>query len=110
LTRIGIIPHANAADDGRRADDARAEAALHRCLDQSTTGGVTASYGRCSGDVQIAEPGALIGFAGARVIEQTIRENCRRISARGIFERPRHGRHGSLAMIAARPWRGFAGC
>ena len=38
-----------------------------------TTGGVTASYAML-GDVQIAEPGALIGFAGQRVIEQTIRE------------------------------------
>ncbi len=38
-----------------------------------TTGGVTASYGML-GDVQIAEPGALIGFAGPRVIEDTIRE------------------------------------
>lgn len=38
-----------------------------------TTGGVTASYAML-GDVHIAEPGALIGFAGARVIEQTIRE------------------------------------
>ncbi|HEY0033471.1 MAG TPA: acetyl-CoA carboxylase, carboxyltransferase subunit beta [Devosia sp.] len=38
-----------------------------------TTGGVTASYAML-GDVHIAEPGARIGFAGARVIEQTIRE------------------------------------
>ena len=38
-----------------------------------TTGGVTASYAML-GDVHIAEPGAVIGFAGARVIEQTIRE------------------------------------
>ena len=38
-----------------------------------TTGGVTASYAML-GDVQIAEPGALIGFAGPRVIENTIRE------------------------------------
>ena len=38
-----------------------------------TTGGVTASYAML-GDIQIAEPGALIGFAGARVIESTIRE------------------------------------
>jgi acetyl-CoA carboxylase carboxyl transferase subunit beta len=38
-----------------------------------TTGGVTASYAML-GDVQIAEPNAQIGFAGARVIEQTIRE------------------------------------
>ncbi len=42
-------------------------------LTHPTTGGVTASYAML-GDVQIAEPGALIGFAGARVIEQTIRE------------------------------------
>ncbi len=38
-----------------------------------TTGGVTASYAML-GDVQLAEPGALIGFAGQRVIESTIRE------------------------------------
>ena len=38
-----------------------------------TTGGVTASFAML-GDVQIAEPNALIGFAGARVIEQTVRE------------------------------------
>ena len=38
-----------------------------------TTGGVTASYAML-GDIQIAEPKALIGFAGQRVIEQTIRE------------------------------------
>ncbi|QGZ35443.1 acetyl-CoA carboxylase, carboxyltransferase subunit beta [Stappia indica] len=38
-----------------------------------TTGGVTASYAML-GDVHMAEPGALIGFAGPRVIEQTIRE------------------------------------
>jgi acetyl-CoA carboxylase carboxyl transferase subunit beta len=42
-------------------------------LTNPTTGGVTASYAML-GDVQLAEPGALIGFAGARVIEQTIRE------------------------------------
>jgi acetyl-CoA carboxylase carboxyl transferase subunit beta len=42
-------------------------------LTHPTTGGVTASYAML-GDVQLAEPNALIGFAGARVIEQTIRE------------------------------------
>ncbi len=42
-------------------------------LTNPTTGGVTASYAML-GDVHIAEPGAQIGFAGARVIEQTIRE------------------------------------
>ena len=42
-------------------------------LTDPTTGGVTASFAML-GDVQMAEPGALIGFAGARVIEQTVRE------------------------------------
>jgi acetyl-CoA carboxylase carboxyl transferase subunit beta len=42
-------------------------------LTDPTTCGVTASYAML-GDIQIAEPGALIGFAGQRVIEQTIRE------------------------------------
>jgi|TARA_B110000305_G_scaffold47273_2_gene50523 acetyl-CoA carboxylase carboxyl transferase subunit beta len=42
-------------------------------LTNPTTGGVTASYAML-GDVHIAEPGALIGFAGPRVIEQTIKE------------------------------------
>jgi acetyl-CoA carboxylase carboxyl transferase subunit beta len=42
-------------------------------LTDPTTGGVTASYAML-GDVHLAEPGALIGFAGPRVIEQTIRE------------------------------------
>lgn len=42
-------------------------------LTDPTTGGVTASYAML-GDLNLAEPGALIGFAGPRVIEQTIRE------------------------------------
>jgi acetyl-CoA carboxylase carboxyl transferase subunit beta len=42
-------------------------------LTHPTTGGVTASYAML-GDVQLAEPGALVGFAGPRVIEQTIRQ------------------------------------
>jgi acetyl-CoA carboxylase carboxyl transferase subunit beta len=42
-------------------------------LTDPTTGGITASYAML-GDVQIAEPGALIGFAGQRVIESTVRE------------------------------------
>ncbi len=43
-------------------------------LTDPTTGGVTASFGML-GDLNIAEPGALIGFAGPRVIQQTIRES-----------------------------------
>ena len=42
-------------------------------LTDPTTGGVSASFAML-GDVQLAEPGAIIGFAGARVIEETIRE------------------------------------
>ncbi len=42
-------------------------------LTDPTTGGVTASYAML-GDLNIGEPGALIGFAGPRVIEQTIRQ------------------------------------
>ncbi|RYE72081.1 MAG: acetyl-CoA carboxylase carboxyl transferase subunit beta, partial [Oxalobacteraceae bacterium] len=42
-------------------------------LTDPTTGGVTASFAM-TGDVHMAEPGALIGFAGPRVIEQTIRQ------------------------------------
>ena len=42
-------------------------------LTHPTTGGVSASFAML-GDLNIAEPGALIGFAGQRVIEQTVRE------------------------------------
>jgi acetyl-CoA carboxylase carboxyl transferase subunit beta len=42
-------------------------------LTDPTTGGVAASFAAI-GDIAIAEPGAVIGFAGARVIEETIRE------------------------------------
>ena len=42
-------------------------------LTDPTTGGVTASYAML-GDVNLAEPGALIGFAGPRVIEETIKQ------------------------------------
>ena len=63
-------------------------------LTDPTTGGVTASYAML-GDVHIAEPGALIGFAGPRVIEQTIREQLpERFPARRISPRAWHGGHG----------------
>jgi acetyl-CoA carboxylase carboxyl transferase subunit beta len=62
---------------------AKTSAVLGRMADQGipyisvlthpTTGGVSASLGML-GDINIAEPGALIGFAGPRVIEQTVRE------------------------------------
>ncbi len=63
-----------------------------------TTGGVTASF-TMLGDVQIAEPGALIGFAGARVIEQTIRETL----PEGFQRAEYLLEHGILDMVVARP-------
>ena len=54
-----------------RLDDARVP--YISVLTDPTTGGVTASFAML-GDLNIAEPGAQIGFAGPRVIEQTIRQ------------------------------------
>ncbi len=54
-----------------RLDEARVP--FISALTDPTTGGVTASFAML-GDLNIAEPGALIGFAGPRVIEQTIRQ------------------------------------
>jgi acetyl-CoA carboxylase carboxyl transferase subunit beta len=54
-----------------RLDEARVP--FLSVLTDPTTGGVTASFAML-GDLNIAEPGALIGFAGPRVIEQTIRQ------------------------------------
>ena len=54
-----------------RMDDAKVP--YISVLTDPTTGGVTASFAML-GDLNIAEPGALIGFAGPRVIEQTIRQ------------------------------------
>ncbi|HHG89229.1 MAG TPA: acetyl-CoA carboxylase carboxyltransferase subunit beta [Devosia sp.] len=66
-------------------------------LTNPTTGGVTASYAML-GDIQIAEPGAQIGFAGARVIEQTIREKL----PEG-FQRSKYlHEHGMLDMVVHR--------
>jgi acetyl-CoA carboxylase carboxyl transferase subunit beta len=66
-------------------------------LTDPTTGGVTASFAML-GDIQIAEPGALIGFAGARVIEQTVREKLPEGFQRSeyLYE------HGIVDMIVAR--------
>ncbi len=63
-----------------------------------TTGGVTASYAML-GDVHIAEPGAVIGFAGARVIEQTIRERLPEGFQRAEYLK----RHGMIDMVVPRP-------
>src|ERR1700726_2579403 len=66
-------------------------------LTNPTTGGVTASYAML-GDVQIAEPGALIGFAGPRVIEQTIREEL----PEGLQKAEFFGDHGMIDMVVHR--------
>lgn len=66
-------------------------------LTHPTTGGVTASYAML-GDVQIAEPGALICFAGPRVIEQTIRETL----PEGFQRAEYLHEHGMLDMVLDR--------
>jgi acetyl-CoA carboxylase carboxyl transferase subunit beta len=66
-------------------------------LTDPTTGGVTASFAML-GDVNIAEPGALIGFAGPRVIEQTIRQTLPEGFQRSEFL----AEHGMLDLIVDR--------
>jgi acetyl-CoA carboxylase carboxyl transferase subunit beta len=66
-------------------------------LTNPTTGGVTASYAML-GDVHLAEPGALIGFAGPRVIEQTIREKLPDGFQRAEYLRD----HGMVDMVVHR--------
>ncbi|MGB3379588.1 MAG: acetyl-CoA carboxylase carboxyl transferase subunit beta, partial [Allopontixanthobacter sediminis] len=66
-------------------------------LTDPTTGGVTASYAML-GDVHIAEPDALIGFAGQRVIQDTIRE-----SLPEGFQRAEYlHKHGMVDMVVHR--------
>jgi acetyl-CoA carboxylase carboxyl transferase subunit beta len=66
-------------------------------LTDPTTGGVTASYAML-GDLNVAEPGALIGFAGPRVIEQTIKQKLPEGFQRSEFLL----QHGMLDAIVAR--------
>ena len=66
-------------------------------LTDPTTGGVSASLGML-GDVNIGEPGALIGFAGPRVIEQTVREKLPEGFQRSEFLLD----HGAIDMIVDR--------
>jgi acetyl-CoA carboxylase carboxyl transferase subunit beta len=66
-------------------------------LTDPTTGGVTASFAML-GDLLIAEPGALIGFAGARVIEQTVREKL----PEGFQRAEYLHEHGILDMVVKR--------
>ncbi len=89
-------------------------------LTDPTTGGVTASYAML-GDIHIAEPGALICFAGPRVIQQTIREQlpegfqrAEYLLAHGMIDMVvhRHKMRDAVARLRsshvwcrARPWR-----
>ena len=67
-------------------------------LTDPTTGGVSASFAML-GDIQIAEPGAIIGFAGQRVIEETIRE-----SLPDGFQRAEYlQEHGMVDLVVPRP-------
>ena len=66
-------------------------------LTDPTTGGVTASFAML-GDIQIAEPGATIGFAGARVIEQTVREKL----PEGFQKAEYLHQHGIIDMVVKR--------
>ena len=66
-------------------------------LTDPTMGGVSASFAML-GDIQIGEPGALIGFAGPRVIEQTVRETLPEGFQRSEFLLD----HGALDMIVDR--------
>jgi acetyl-CoA carboxylase carboxyl transferase subunit beta len=66
-------------------------------LTDPTTGGVTASFAML-GDIHIAEPGAVIGFAGARVIEQTVREKL----PEGFQRAEYLHEHGMIDMVVKR--------
>ena len=66
-------------------------------LTNPTTGGVTASYAML-GDIHLAEPNALIGFAGQRVIEQTIREKLPEGFQRSEYLKD----HGMVDMVISR--------
>ena len=68
---VSLIQMAKISAALMRLDDAKVP--YISVLTDPTTGGVTASFAML-GDVNIAEPGALIGFAGPRVIEQSIRQ------------------------------------
>jgi acetyl-CoA carboxylase carboxyl transferase subunit beta len=78
-----------------RLDDARLP--FLSVLTDPTTGGVTASFAML-GDMNLAEPGALIGFAGPRVIEQTIRQKLPEGFQRAEFLLE----HGMLDMVVDR--------
>ncbi len=91
------VADADAAHHGRVQMLREAKKPYIVVLTNPTTGGVTASYAML-GDVHIAEPGALIGFAGPRVIEQTIREKL----PEGFQRAEYLAEHGMVDMVVHR--------
>jgi acetyl-CoA carboxylase carboxyl transferase subunit beta len=92
---VSLMQLAKVATALARLDEARIP--FISVLTDPTTGGVTASFAML-GDLNIAEPGALIGFAGPRVIEQTIRQKLPEGFQRSEFLL----QHGFLDAIVAR--------
>jgi acetyl-CoA carboxylase carboxyl transferase subunit beta len=93
---ISLMQMAKVSSALSRLDEARLP--YVSVLTDPTTGGVTASFAML-GDINIAEPGALIGFAGPRVIEQTIRQKLPEGFQRSEFLL----KHGFLDAIVKRP-------
>ena len=91
------LADADGEDLRRPGAPARREVPYLSVLTDPTTGGVTASFAML-GDLILAEPGALIGFAGPRVIEQTIRQSLPEGFQRSEFLLE----HGLLDMIVPR--------
>jgi acetyl-CoA carboxylase carboxyl transferase subunit beta len=92
---VSLMQLAKVSSALARLDEARVP--FISVLTDPTTGGVTASYAML-GDLNIAEPGAMIGFAGPRVIEQTIRQKLPEGFQRAEFLLE----HGFLDAIVAR--------
>jgi hypothetical protein len=92
-----VLADADGQDLRRAGASARCRRAVHQRADDPTTGGVSASLGML-GDINIGEPKALIGFAGPRVIEQTVRETLPEGFQRSEFLVD----HGAIDMIVDR--------
>ena len=93
---ISLMQMAKISSALMRLDEARVP--YISVLTDPTTGGVTASFAML-GDLNIGEPGALIGFAGPRVIEQTIRQKLPEGFQRSEFL----VKHGMLDAVVPRP-------
>jgi acetyl-CoA carboxylase carboxyl transferase subunit beta len=93
---ISLVQMAKISSALARLDEARLP--FISLLTDPTTGGVTASFAML-GDLNLAEPGALIGFAGPRVIEQTIRQKLPPGFQRSEFLLE----HGMLDAVVSRP-------